>query len=78
MSCFATASAGHGYEFGSQRCQAMIAYGGAPELSDEEVRRLDAQDLAQCRDNVAAGRHPHNAVRTSPTWVSGDTLLNVL
>ena len=47
----------------SQRCQAMIACGGAPELSDAEVRRLDAQDLAQRRDNVAAGRHLHYAAR---------------
>ena len=47
----------------SQPCQAMIAYGRAPELSDEEVRRLDAQDLGQRRDNVAAGRHLHNADR---------------
>ena len=47
----------------SQRCQAMIAYGGVPELSDDEVRRLDAQDLAQRCDNVAAGRHLHDAAR---------------
>ena len=47
----------------SQRCQALLAYGGAPELSDEEVRRLDAQDLAQRRDNVAPRRHLHYAAR---------------
>ena len=47
----------------SQQCQATIAYGGVPELSDEEVRRLDAKDLAQRRDNVAAGRHLHHAAR---------------
>ena len=29
----------------SKRCQAMIAYGGVPELPDDEVQRLDAQDL---------------------------------
>ena len=51
----------------SQRCQAMIAHGGVPELSDDEVRRLDAQDLAQRRDNVAAGRHLHNAARPAAT-----------
>ena len=39
----------------------MIAHGGVPELS--EVRRLNAQDLAQRRDNVAAGRHLHYAAR---------------
>ena len=47
----------------SKRCHAMLACGGAPELSDEEVRRLDAQDLAQRRDNVAAERHHHHAAR---------------
>ena len=52
---FVTVSTGRGYVFGST--SAMLVYGGAPELSDEEVRRLDAQDLAQRRDNVAAGRH---------------------
>ena len=65
---FVTASTGRGYEFGStpnppKRCQAMLAFGGAPELSDEEVRRLDAQDMAQRRDNVASGRHLHYAAR---------------
>ena len=30
----------------SKRCQAMIAYGGVPELPDDEVQSLDAQDLS--------------------------------
>ena len=29
----------------SKRCQAMIAYGCVPELSDDEVQKLDAQAL---------------------------------
>ena len=62
----------------SQQCQAKIAYGGAPELSDQEVWRLDAQDLAQRRDNEAAGRHLHCATRPALPGFSGDTLLNVL
>ena len=41
----------------------MIEYGEVPELPDDEVQRLDAQDLAQRRDNVAAGRHQHFAAR---------------
>ena len=47
----------------SRRCQTMIEYGEVPELPDDEVQRLDAQDLAQRRDNVAAGRHLHFAAR---------------
>ena len=47
----------------SKRCQAMIAYGGVPELPDDEVQRLDAKDLTQRRDNVAAERHLHFAAR---------------
>ena len=55
----------------SKRCQAIIAYGGVPELPDGEVQRLDAQDLTQRRDNVAAGRHLHFAARPGPTWRFG-------
>ena len=36
----------------------MIEYGEVLELPDDEVQRLDAQDLAQRRDNVAAGAAP--------------------
>ena len=41
----------------------MIEYGAVPELPDDEVQRLDALDLAQRRNNVAAGRHLHFAAR---------------
>ena len=41
----------------------MIAYGGVPELPDDEVQKLDAQYLTQRRHNVAAGRHLHFAAR---------------
>ena len=47
----------------SKRCQTMIEYGAVPELPDDEVQRLDALDLAQRRNNVAAGRHLHFAAR---------------
>ena len=69
----------------SQRCQAMIAIGGAPELSDEEVRRLDAQDVAQRRDNVAAARYLHYAAQpalpgflATHSWTFYDGLLSSL